>query len=65
LHPHHIQPFADHPELRWDVNNGMTLCTNCHALHTAWQNLGGLSFRREKRKKRKAKNSHAIRQLVE
>lgn len=27
---HHIKSFADNMELRFDVNNGITLCQNCH-----------------------------------
>lgn len=30
LNAHHINQFADHPELRYDVSNGITLCTECH-----------------------------------
>lgn len=30
LHPHHIFNFADHPSIRFDVDNGITLCAQAH-----------------------------------
>jgi predicted HNH restriction endonuclease len=32
LQAHHIMPWATYPLLRYDVNNGITLCWDCHKI---------------------------------
>lgn len=38
LNADHIRPWAFFPELRFDINNGRTLCVNCHRKTETWGN---------------------------
>lgn len=44
LHAHHLENFAHNEALRFDVNNGITLCYDCHDIraHGSFHNLYGI-----------------------
>lgn len=44
LQVHHIRPWSTNAMLRYDVNNGITLCKNCHKKITGHEHIYAQMF---------------------
>lgn len=41
IHAHHIENYSEHKDKRFDVDNGITLCAQCHrSFHASYGNAG-------------------------
>ena len=49
MEAHHIRSVIDYPKGIFEVDNGLTLCKDCHKRHTSWQWL---------KRRRRIKNEH-------
>jgi hypothetical protein len=43
LHAHHILPYETHPDQRWNLENGLTLCYRCHWIEHSASNANGVN----------------------
>ena len=37
IHAHHVIPWKENEDLRFDIDNGLTLCASCHAKLEGYQ----------------------------
>jgi hypothetical protein len=43
LHAHHILPYEAYPDQRWSLDNGLTLCYQCHWIEHSASNANGVN----------------------